>query len=91
MVGNMNKTTTDLLIIILSTLIITFLIWLPHFLKLENFYGLNFSEGINTIYRNYDGLEYVVIAKTWYNPNLDRKSTRLNSSHSAKSRMPSSA
>ena len=29
--------------------------------------------------------------RDWETPNTDRKSTRLNSSHSAKSRMPSSA
>jgi uncharacterized protein with PQ loop repeat len=61
------KTLKDISLITLITLILTFAIWLPHILKL-NFYGLNFSEGFNTIYRNYDGLEYVVIAKSLYFP-----------------------
>ncbi len=61
------KTLKDIFLITLITLILTIAIWLPHFLKL-NFYGLNFSEGFNTIYRNYDGLEYVVIAKSLYFP-----------------------
>lgn len=61
----MNKTLKDISLIIFSTLIITLLIWLPHLLRL-NFYGLNFSEGFNTIYRNFDGIEYIVIAKSLY-------------------------
>src|SRR5581483_6348754 len=63
----MSKTTKDLLIITISTIALTLLIWLPHILGI-NFYGLNFSNGFATIYRNYDGLEYVVIAKSFYNP-----------------------
>jgi hypothetical protein len=66
----MNKTIKDLAIIAFSTLLLTFLIWLPHLLKLPSFFGLDFSNGFNTIYRNYDGLEYVVIAKSLYLPSL---------------------
>lgn len=66
----MNKTLNHLIIIALFTLISTFLIWLPHILTIPNFWGLNFSNGFNTIYRNFDGLEYIVIAKTWYHPEL---------------------
>lgn len=66
----MNKTIKDLLYILLATLGITFLIWLPHLLNLSNFWGLNFSNGFLTIYRNFDGLEYVIISKTFYNPDL---------------------
>ncbi len=64
----MSKTFKDLLVIALSTLLLTALIWLPHYLALPNFFGLNFSQGISTIYRNFDGLEYITIAKTFYNP-----------------------
>lgn len=63
----MNKTTKDLIFLAVFTLILTFLIWLPHILAIPNFWGLNFSQGFATIYRNFDGLEYVVIAKSWYN------------------------
>ena len=66
----MTKTTKDLSILIFTSLLIAFSLWLPHILRLENFFGLNFSEGFNTIYRNYDGLEYVIIAKSLYNPQL---------------------
>lgn len=63
------KTFKDLSIITAATLAATFLIWLPHILKLPNFLGLDFSSGFQTIYRNFDGLEYVFIAKTLYFPN----------------------
>src|SRR3989344_7038788 len=66
----MNKTIRDVITISLFTLVTTFLIWFPHMFSLSNFWGLNFSNGFNTIYRNFDGLEYLVIAKTWYSPTL---------------------
>lgn len=61
-----SKTLKDLSILFLATIAITLAIWVPHVLRL-NFYGLNFSEGFNTIYRNFDGINYVVIAKSLYN------------------------
>lgn len=64
----MRETVKDLLVITLFVIASTLLVWLPHILALPNFWGLNFQNGFNTIYRNFDGLEYVVIAKTWYNP-----------------------
>lgn len=63
------KTFIDISIITVSTLLLTFLIWLPHLLKV-NFYNLDFSPGFDTIYRNFDGIEYIMIAKTFYQPNL---------------------
>lgn len=53
-----------------ATAALTFVIWLPHLLNLPNFWGLNFSNGFATIYRNFDGLEYITIAKSWYDPQL---------------------
>lgn len=47
---------------------ITFLIWLPHFLAFPQFFKLDFSQGFNNIYRNFDGINYVVIAKSLYLP-----------------------
>lgn len=60
------KTLKNCLILSLATILITLAVWLPHILRL-NFYGLNFSEGFNTIYRNFDGIEYIIIGKTFYN------------------------
>lgn len=66
----MPKTLMYLFYIVLFVLLTTILIWLPHYLALSDFLGLNFSAGLNTIYRNFDGLEYIVIAKTAYLPPL---------------------
>ncbi len=66
----MTKTIRDLLWLLFITLALTILMWLPHLLRINNLAGLNFSEGFATIYRNYDGLEYVVISKTFYKPGL---------------------
>lgn len=66
----MSKTIRDLTTIACFVIFSTLLIWLPHILALPIFWGLNFSNGFNTIYRNFDGLEYIVIAKTWYDPSL---------------------
>lgn len=60
----------DLGILSATVILLTFIIWLPHILALPNFWGLNFSNGFATIYRNFDGLEYITIAKTFYDPNL---------------------
>jgi 4-amino-4-deoxy-L-arabinose transferase-like glycosyltransferase len=62
-----NKTISDCLKLAIITLGISFLIWLPYLLKI-NFYGLDFSGGFSTIYRNFDGTEYITVAKTLYNP-----------------------
>ena len=66
----MNKTTKNLGLIAILTFIITITIWLPHILALPNFWGLNFSNGFASVYRNFDGLEYIVIAKSFYNPEI---------------------
>lgn len=50
----------------LATITLTLLIWFPHLFKLHSFFNLDFGAGFNTIYRNFDGLEYVVIAKSFY-------------------------
>lgn len=64
----MIKQIKDLAILTTLTIVITLIVWLPHILALPNFWGLNFGSGFNTIYRNFDGLEYIIIAKTFYDP-----------------------
>ncbi len=66
----MYKTIRDCLIITTASLVLTIAVWLPHYLALPNFYGLDFSRGMSPIYQNYDGLEYVVIAKSYYSPHF---------------------
>lgn len=61
----MNKTLKDISLIAGATILSSILIWIPHFFAL-NFYGLSFSEGFNTIYRNFDGINYIIIAKSLY-------------------------
>ncbi|MDD2822931.1 MAG: hypothetical protein PHQ59_02505 [Candidatus Daviesbacteria bacterium] len=60
----------DFFILTGLTLFLTLIIWLPFYLNLENLLGLNFSAGIGSIYRNFDGLEYVIIAKSLYQPHI---------------------
>lgn len=62
------KTLKDLALLFLIMLLITSLIWLPHIFKLPSFLGLNFSHGFSTIYQNFDGLNYIVVAKSLYDP-----------------------
>ncbi len=57
----------SLFILAVLTFSITFLVWLPHLLAIP-FYGLDFSQGFDTIYRNFDGIEYILIAKSLYHP-----------------------
>lgn len=66
----MNNKFKDLCIIASATAALTFVIWLPHILAVPDFWGLNFSNGFAAIYRNFDGLEYITIAKSWYDPQL---------------------
>lgn len=63
----------DFGIITISLMILTLLIWLPHYLRLPSFYGLDFSQGFETIYRNFDGANYIVISKSLYHPEIITK------------------
>src|SRR3989344_4254484 len=63
----------DLTVLAFAVIIFTVALWLPHFLALPSFFSLNFSNVFNTIYRNYDGIEYIVIAKSWYDPQIISK------------------
>lgn len=66
----MSKLTKDLLVIIAANLVLTLLIWIPHILSVPDLYGLKFKEGFNTIFRNFDGLEYIIIAKSFYRQDI---------------------
>src|SRR3989344_4742897 len=45
----------------------TVFVWLLFYLRLPNFWGLNLSEGPMVLWKNFDGPNYLIIAKTWYN------------------------
>lgn len=65
----MKKIGRDLIILILATLASTLLIWLPFIIGL--------SQGMLTVFANYDGPNFIVIAKTLYNKELIRASFSL--------------
>jgi len=53
------------------TLIPTFLIWLPFFARIKSFWGIPLPlNGMATIVANFDGPIHLVIAKTFYNPEV---------------------
>lgn len=49
-------------------LLLSAVIWLPFVLKMTlPGWGLDFTEGTKILWKNYDGPNYLVVAKTWYN------------------------
>jgi hypothetical protein len=58
----------NILLITLLSLIPTFLIWTPFFLRMKTFWTIPLPQnGMATIVANYDGPLYLVVAKTLYN------------------------
>ena len=55
------KIKRDLLFLALISITVTFLVWLPFF--------FGFKEGTITLFKNYDGPNYIIIAKSWYDKN----------------------
>ncbi len=52
------KVKRDLFLIALFSLLTTFVVWLPFF--------FGFKEGIISLFKNYDGPNYLIVAKSWY-------------------------
>jgi len=50
-------------------LLILVLIWLPFVLRI-NFWGIDFSGGVQVLWSNFDGPNYLIIAKTFYDKTL---------------------
>lgn len=48
----------ELLILTFASFLVTFLIWVP--------FIVGYKEGTTTIFKNYDGPNYIVVAKSWY-------------------------
>lgn len=62
------KRLSSYLPLVFCTLVPTLLIWLPFFLRLENFWHIPLPrDGMVTIVSNYDGPLYLAVAKTLYN------------------------
>ncbi len=52
--------------------------WIPFLLRSGTMWGIMFgNSGMDTVVRNFDGLNYLVVAKTWYDP---EQISRLNES-----------
>lgn len=57
--------------VILAALVSLVIFWAPFLVKAESFWGISFSgHGMETIVQNFDGLNYLAIAKTVYDPTL---------------------
>src|SRR3972149_3584202 len=66
---NMMSRLKGLLPIIIISLLPTLLIWLPFFARLKSLWGIPLPPGgMATIVANYDGPLFMVVAKTFYNP-----------------------
>ena len=67
----MRKDLKNVFLIALFSLLSTFLIWLPFFLRLTSFWKIPLpGEGMATIMKNFDGLYYIVVAKSFYHPEI---------------------
>jgi len=67
----MRKKIINFLPIIAFSIIPSLLIWLPFFLRLESFWSIPLpKEGMATVVANYDGPLYIIVAKSFYNPEI---------------------
>ena len=67
----MGKKLKNLLIITLFSTVPTFLIWFPFFLRIKSFWKIPIPQnGMATVVANYDGPLFIVVAKTFYKPDL---------------------
>ena len=54
--------------LIALVLLLNFVVWLPFLLKTSiPGWSMDFTEGTKILWQNYDGPNYLIIAKTWYN------------------------
>lgn len=61
----------NLLRITSISLISLILFWSPFIFKLKQLWGIEFGrQGMNVVVQNFDGLNFLVIAKSWYSPEI---------------------
>lgn len=59
------------LVVVLVALVSLAIFWMPFQFKTGTFWGINFGRhGMETIVQNFDGLNYLAVAKTLYDPHL---------------------
>jgi len=67
----MKKKLKTFLLSTLFSLIPTLLIWIPFFLRVKSVWGIPLPQnGMATIVANYDGPLFIVVAKSFYNPEI---------------------
>lgn len=68
---NKDKSILIYFTLIFACLLSTFILWLPFILRVPSWFGINIDlNNFLYIYKNYDGILYIIPAKTLYNPNL---------------------
>ena len=59
------------LVVVTVAVISLFIFWMPFLFRVESFWGVEFGKhGMETIVQNFDGLNYLAVAKTLYDPAL---------------------
>jgi hypothetical protein len=59
--------------LLLIGLVSTLIVWLPFLLQIKlPLWGIDFSGGLPLLFANYDGPNYLIIAKSWYEHDLIR-------------------
>jgi len=67
-----------LLYVILVALVSLFIFWAPFLLHVDKFWGIKFDRsGMDSIVSNFDGINFLVVEKSWYDP---AKITEINRS-----------
>lgn len=54
--------------VVVLTIVTTLLLWSPFWLRIESLpgWGFDFSSGMETVFANFDGTNYLIIARSWY-------------------------
>ncbi len=55
-----------LFLLISAVLGSTLVLWMPFFLRIPDLWGLDFSGGMMKVWANFDGPNYLTVARTWY-------------------------
>lgn len=59
----------QILSVILAAVLSVGIIWMPFLLKVEKFWGIEFGQAnMQTIVSNFDGINFLIVAKTMYDP-----------------------
>lgn len=59
----------QILSVILAAVLSVGIIWMPFLLKVEKFWGIEFGQAnMQTIVSNFDGINFLIVAKTLYDP-----------------------